>query len=63
MKKAELISDIEAKNLGPLKGPCCVKPGAPIKGTFFLGGAGLDGTYIPKIINEFHKAGIKSAIF
>jgi len=30
MGKAELISDIEVKSLGPLKGPCCVRPGAPI---------------------------------
>ena len=49
--------------LGPLAGPCCSKPGEVVKGTFFLGGAGLNGSYIPKVIRELHHAGIKSAIY
>jgi len=48
---------------GPLQGQCCVKPGSYIKGTFFIGGAGMDGIYISKLIKAFHEAGIKSAVY
>jgi aryl carrier-like protein len=34
-----------------------------LKVHFFLGGAGLDGIYIPKLIKAFHQAGITSAIY
>jgi len=60
------ITDITANQLpkyGPLKGQCCVQPGHYIKGTFFLGGAGLDGIYIPQLIKAFHDAGIISAVY
>jgi len=60
---AEISTSNQTSKLGPLKGKCCVKPGSHIKGTFFLGGAGLNGIYIPKLIKAFHKAGIKSAVY
>lgn len=63
MAFAEISSSNLASKQGPLKGQCCVKPGSYIKGTYFLGGAGLNGIYIPKLINAFHSAGIKSAIY
>ena len=63
MQVAEITSTNQAGKYGPLKGQCCVKPGSYIKGTYFLGGAGLDGHYIPKLIKAFHTAGIKSAIY
>jgi len=62
MQIAELSTTNQTGKHGPLKGKCCVKPGSHIKGTYFLGGAGLNGLYIPKLIEAFHKAGIKSAI-
>lgn len=62
MQVAEITDKDQAGKFGPLKGKCCVKPGEPIKGTYFLGGAGLNGIYIPKLIDAFHQAGIKSAI-
>ncbi len=40
-----------------------MKPGSYIKGTYFLGGAGLNGLYIPKLIKVFHNVDIKSAIY
>jgi pimeloyl-ACP methyl ester carboxylesterase len=63
MEVAEVTSKDLVGTHGPLKGKCCIKPGDYIKGTFFLGGAGLDGIYIPKLIKAFHQAGIKSAIY
>ncbi len=63
MQVAEITGKDQAGKFGPLKGKCCVKPGEPIKGTYFLGGAGLNGIYIPKLIDAFHQAGIKSAIY
>ncbi len=60
---AEISTSNQTPKLGPLKGKCCVKPGSYIKGTFFLGGAGLNGLYIPKLIKAFHKEGIKSAVY
>jgi hypothetical protein len=63
MQIAEITTTNQTGKIGPLKGQCCVKPGSYIKGTYFLGGAGLDGHYIPKLIEAFHKAGIKSAIY
>jgi len=63
MPFAEISTSDQTPKLGPLKGKCCVKPGGYIKGTFFLGGAGLNGIYIPKLVKSFHKAGIKSAIY
>ncbi len=63
MQVAEISTTNKAGKHGPLKGKCCVIPGSYIKGTYFLGGAGLNGLYIPKLIKEFHKAGIKSAIY
>ncbi len=60
---AEISISNQTPKLGPLKGKCCVKPGNDIKGTFFLGGPGLNGIYIPKLIEAFHKAGIKSAVY
>jgi len=62
MQIAELSTTNQAGKHGPLKGKCCVKPGSYIKGTYFLGGAGLNGLYIPKLIEAFHKTDIKSAI-
>lgn len=62
MQFAEVTNINQAGNFGPLKGTCCVQPGEYIKGTYFLGGAGLDGIYIPKLIGALHQAGIKSAI-
>lgn len=62
MQVAEITETNQAGKIGPLTGRCCVQPGEHIKGTYFLGGAGLDGIYIPKLIDSFHKAGIKSAI-
>jgi len=53
----------QSPEYGPLQGQCCVKPGSYIKGTFFIGGAGMDGIYIPKLIEAFHEAGIKSAVY
>lgn len=63
MQFAEISTTNQAGKHGPLKGQCCVKPGRYIKGTYFLGGAGLNGLYIPKLIKAFHNAGIKSAIY
>ena len=63
MQIAEITDKDQAGKFGPLKGQCCVKPGSYIKGTYFLGGAGLNGLYIPKMIKAFHNAGIKSAIY
>ncbi len=63
MPFAEISTSNQLPKHGPLKGKCCVKPGGYIKGTFFIGGAGLNGLYIPKLINAFHKAGIKSAVY
>lgn len=63
MNLAEISLSNQPQKYGPLKGQCCVKPGSHIKGTFFLGEAGLNGTYIPKLIKAFHEAGIKSAIY
>ncbi len=63
MQVAEISTANQAGKYGPLKGQCCVKPGSYIKGTFFLGGAGMDGIYIPKLIGAFHKSGIKSAVY
>jgi len=63
MPFAEISTTNQPTKYGPLKGKCCVKPGSYIKGTFFLGGAGLNGIYIPKLIKAFHTAGIKSAIY
>ncbi len=63
MAVAEISSSNQAAKYGPLKGKCCVKPGIYIKGTYFLGGAGLNGLYIPKLIEAFHEADIKSAIY
>ena len=62
MQVAEITDKDQAGKFGPLKGKCCVKPGEYIRGTYFLGGAGLNGIYIPKLIDAFHQAGIKSAI-
>ena len=62
MQVAEITDKDQAGKFGPLKGKCCVKPGESIKGTYFLGGAGLNGIYIPKLIDAFHQAGINSAI-
>lgn len=62
MQVAEITAIDKAGKFGPLKGKCCVKPGEYIKGTYFLGGAGLNGIYIPKLISAFHQAGIKSAL-
>ncbi len=63
MQVAEISTTDQVGKYGPLKGQCCVKPSSYIKGTYFLGGAGLNGLYIPKLIKAFHKAGIKSAIY
>jgi len=63
MQVAEISTTNQAGKYGPLKGQCCVNPGSYIKGTFFLGGAGMDGIYIPKLIEAFHKSGIKSTIY
>ncbi len=63
MQVAEISTTNQVAKHGPLKGQCCVKPGSYIKGTYFLGGAGLNGLYIPKLIKEFHDADIKSAIY
>ncbi|MBL4797667.1 MAG: alpha/beta fold hydrolase [Oleispira sp.] len=63
MQSAEITSQKTTQTVGPLKGACCVKPGEKIKGTFFLGGAGLNGSYIPQIISSFHDSGINSAIY
>ena len=63
MQVAEISTSNQPGKYGPLKGKCCVKPGSYIKGTYFLGGAGLNGMYIPKLIKAFHNAGIKSAIY
>jgi pimeloyl-ACP methyl ester carboxylesterase len=63
MQVAEITATNQVGKIGPLKGQCCVKPGSYIKGTYFLGGAGLNGLYIPKLIKEFHEAGIKSAVY
>lgn len=62
MQVAEIAVVDQPGKFGPLKGKCCVKPGEYIKGTYFLGGAGLNGLYIPKLIESFRQAGIKSAI-
>ncbi len=62
MQIAEITKIDQPGKFGPLKGTCCVKPGEYIRGTYFLGGAGLDGIYIPRLIDAFHQAGIKSAI-
>ena len=62
MPFAEITTSKKTGKYGPLKGQCCALPGTRIKGTYFLGGAGLNGIYIPKLIHEFHSAGIKSAI-
>lgn len=62
MQFAEITNKDTQQRSGPLRGQCCVKPGGKIKGTFFLGGAGMDGVYIPKMIQSFHSAGIASAI-
>lgn len=62
MQFAEITNINQAGNFGPLKGQCCAQPGEYIKGTYFIGGAGLDGVYIPKLIGAFHQAGINSAI-
>lgn len=59
MQVAEITEVDKPGKFGPLKGKCCVKPGEYIKGTYFLGGAGLNGLYIPKLIGAFHQAGIK----
>ncbi len=40
----------------------CAKPGSHIKGTYYIGGAGLNGPYTQNLIIAFHKAGIKSVI-
>jgi len=42
---AEITTIDQPAKRGPLKGQCCVKPGGHIKGTYFLGGAGLNGIY------------------
>ncbi len=63
MPFAEISISDNASRYGPLKGKCCVKPGGYIKGTFFLGGAGLNGVYIPKLVKALHNAGIKSAVY
>jgi len=63
MQVAEITTTNQDGKFGPLKGQCCVKPGDYIKGTYFLGGAGLEGHYILKLIKAFHKAGIKSTVY
>ena len=63
MQIAETSTTNKAGKHGALKGQCCIKPGGYIKGTFFLGGAGMDGIYIPRLIEAFHKVGIRSAIY
>ncbi|WP_417582787.1 hypothetical protein [Nitrincola sp.] len=62
MQFAEITHINQAGTFGPLKGKCCVQPGEYIKGTYFLGGAGLDGVYIPQLISALHEAGVRSAI-
>lgn len=49
--------------VGPHSGECCVEPGMPIKGTYFLGGAGMNGYYIEPLVRELRSAGIGSAVF
>lgn len=63
MQNAEITNNDVVANLGPLRGQCCAKPGNRVRGSYFLGGAGLNGLYIPKLIQALHKAGIKSAIY
>ncbi|WP_347332112.1 hypothetical protein [Marinimicrobium locisalis] len=62
MQVAEITETNQVAKIGPLTGRCCVQPGEHIKGTYFLGGAGLNGIYIPKLIHALHQEGIKSAI-
>jgi aryl carrier-like protein len=48
---------------GPLKGQCCIQPGKMVRGTFFIGGAGMDGLYIPHLVKALQNARIKSAVY
>src|SRR5690554_2849023 len=63
MNKAEITVESANQSVGPLQGKCCSLPGESIKGTYFLGGAGMDGYYIAPLIRAFRSAGIKSAVY
>lgn len=63
MNKAELTTKDQAQSYGPLKGKCCVKPGEKVKGTYFFGGAGLDGAYIEPLVRALRQAGIKNPVY
>lgn len=51
------------EDFGPLKGKCCAQPGDNVTGTYFFGGAGMNGTYISPMVMAFREAGIKSSMF
>lgn len=63
MNLAEVTPTASTQQLGPLKGKCCAKPGDALKGTFFFGGAGLDGPYITKMVAALRNTGIRSAVY
>lgn len=63
MKKAELTANNAVQTYGPLKGKCCAQPGSRLKGTYFFGGAGMDGYYIAPLVKSLREAGIKSAMY
>lgn len=63
MNKAEITVESANQSVGPLQGKCCSLPGESIKGTYFLGGAGMGGYYIAPLIRAFRSAGIKSAVY
>jgi hypothetical protein len=63
LNKAELVLADASKDLGPPEGKCCAMPGSTIKGTYFFGGAGMDGNYIEPLVRALREAGIKSATY
>lgn len=63
MKEMEIAPFAGEPDIGPLKGVCCSQPGDKITGTYFFGGAGMNGSYISPMVTAFRQAGIKSSMF
>lgn len=63
MPIAELSQSSGTQSNGPLKGKCCSLPGQSLKGTYFFGGAGIEGSYIESIVAHLKNSGIRSAIY
>lgn len=63
MTKYEKREQNRIEDFGPLKGDCCAQPGSKVSGTYFFGGAGMNGTYISPMVMAFREAGIKSTMF